>query len=233
MMLRNMILTLSLATQALFARTIDLSSLPYINIIGVVNMDIVKEAQGLLAEGSKFKEIAILVNSPGGSVDAGQLFTQAMEQLKSRGTKITCVSGVLAASMGFQILAHCDRVIALPSTLLLFHPVRISSNEGMTSEMLAYYKQQMDLVEPVLNKDLQKKFKFPKEYFSYHYRAETLHAASELAKVTDAIEIYNDVKGFDEMLYTYKKPSLFDLFGGKTWTKIMYIAPQSVQDLFK
>jgi ATP-dependent protease ClpP protease subunit len=222
-------------TSPITAKTIDLSGKPFLPIIGVVNMGIIEDAQTLLAEGTKLKEVVILVNSPGGSVDAGQLFVQAMEQLKSRGVKLICVSGVLAASMGFQILAHCDRILVLPSTLLLFHPVRISTSQGLTSDMLAYVKEQMDLIEPKLNSDLQKKFKFPKKYFDFHYRAETLHSASELAKYTDALEVYTDIKGLgstDELLYTYRKPSFMDMFGGSTWAGLTYIAPQVVLDLF-
>lgn len=237
--MRNLFILIMMAvtiTSPITAKTIDLSGKPFLPIIGVVNMGIVKDAQVLLAEGTKLEEVVILVNSPGGSVDAGQLFVQAMEQLRSRKIKLTCVSGVLAASMGFQILAHCDRILVLPSTLLLFHPVRISSSEGLTSDMLQYFKEQMDLIEPGLNADLQKKFKFPKKYFDFHYRAETLHSAAELSKYTNALEVYTDIKGLgstDELLYTYRQPSIMDLFGGTTWAGLTHIAPESVLKLFK
>lgn len=216
----------------LAARSVDFTDMPKLTVIGEVNMSIVEQAQVLLNAGSKEKEVVILVNSPGGSVDAGQLFIQSMEQLRLRGIKINCVSGVLAASMGFQILAHCDKIYALPNTLLLFHPVRIYSGEGLTVDMLAYLQQQMVLTETQMNIDLQAKFKFNKEFFRYHYRNETLHSARDLAQHTSVITLVDDVKGFDPLLYTWRQFSIMDLLGGKG-AGILYVAPQSVLDMFK
>lgn len=212
------------------ANTLDLSNIKSkIEIIGGVNMGIVSEAQKLLSLPADTKEVAILVNSPGGSVDAGQLFIQAIKQLRSRGVKVICVSGVLAASMGFQILAHCSTINVLPSTLLLFHPVRISGQAGFTADMLDYYSTQIKLIEAEMVKDLRARFKFSDSYFSLHFQMETLHSATELAKKTNQIRIYTDIKGFDRSLYTFRRPSIFDLFRGNKG--IQYTMPDDMLKL--
>lgn len=220
-MVRKILTTaaLLLSTVSYSKTVLDISKSPRVDIIGVVNMGILSSAEQLLKLAKDHKNITVLVNSPGGSVDAGNLFIQAMEQVRSRGVQLDCVSGVLAASMGFQILAHCDNIFTLRDTLLLFHPIRISGNMTLTASQMEYYSSQINVAEKRMNKDLQDKFKFKSDFFTYHYNLETLHSATELAQHTSVITIVDDIIGADKVLYQYRKPSLLDFLG------MSYISP--------
>lgn len=211
-----------------YAKTLDWTDKPVFAVIGVVDRSIIAEAARLLVEGSKHKEINILVNSPGGMVDTGLIYIQAMKQLQKRGIKINCVSGVLAASMGFQILTHCDRVYALPNALLLFHPVSIQGMMRLTASDMAYLYNQITKIETVMNDNLQKKFKFNPSYFDYHYKRETLHQAHELASRTRAITLVKDVKGIESILYKHSRPRSFFNWGNLS-NHIIYIKKTTLQ----
>ncbi len=70
-------------------------------------------------------EQLILVDSPGGSVSAGQAMIDAVEAQKAQGTKVACVVTGMAASMAFNLLTHCDTRIADTGAKLLFHKVAL------------------------------------------------------------------------------------------------------------
>lgn len=77
--------------------------------------------------------IHIVINSPGGMVVVGFQITQAMDVARERGSKVVCTVGVLAASMAFQLLPHCDERYAMKKSLLLFHPARVVVRDALTA----------------------------------------------------------------------------------------------------
>lgn len=88
------------------------------------------------AKGSK--NIMLVLNSPGGSVDAGFNFIMAVEKFK-RGNQVefTCVVDGMAASMMAVIFeAVCDTRLMTKRSMLLFHGARIGPNGGGTQEIL-------------------------------------------------------------------------------------------------
>lgn len=69
----------------------------------------------------------ILINSPGGSVQAGEEFIAAIRAEQATGTKVVCVGREWVASMAFNILTACDVRLAYPSARLLFHKAALGS----------------------------------------------------------------------------------------------------------
>lgn len=67
----------------------------------------------------------ILIDSPGGSVPAGQQMIDIMEIEKKAGVKQVCVVTGMAASMAFNLLTHCDVRVAVPKARLLAHKIAI------------------------------------------------------------------------------------------------------------
>ncbi|MFH1437458.1 MAG: signal peptide peptidase SppA [Pseudomonadota bacterium] len=63
------------------------------------------------------KGIILRVNSPGGTVAASQEILAAIKQAKKDGKKIFVSMGDLAASGGYYIACHADRIYADPGTL--------------------------------------------------------------------------------------------------------------------
>jgi ATP-dependent protease ClpP protease subunit len=158
-------------------------------------------------------DIFLMVNSPGGMVTPGLIFTNSIDRVKARGYKVKCFSTVIAASMAFQILAHCSDVYVLNNTKLLFHPVRISTEEGFTQDDLAYYLEEIRVVEAAMNKRLQQSFKLEQKLFAYHYQRETMWEAADLAYLTKHLTLVDDILGVEES-YQYRKQRLF-MFGQK------------------
>jgi ATP-dependent protease ClpP protease subunit len=176
-----------------------------ISIIGTVEMNVVDEADKLLAlspmtGGSKLP-ITILVNSPGGRVDTGMFFINQMQVSKSRGYKLNCVSGYMAASMGFQILAHCDNVYTLKHTKLLFHPPSYMTNQPLDQRALEYLLGEVKETEKDLRQELLEKFGFSIGMFDYHFLHETMWEAYVLAQHTKKIQIVQNIEGIDSLLF--------------------------------
>lgn len=193
-----------------YAETVTVDNKRLVEVIGVVDSGIISEATRMLSMAAPTtknkKDIWLLVNSPGGMVDPGLVFINSMEIARKRGYKLRCTVGVLAASMAFQILSHCDSIYALPNSKLLFHPVRIQGT--FTKDQLAYYLDSIISIEQDMNKQLLDYFKFDKTLFNYHYQMETLWESYQLAEHTDKITIVEDIQGTDK-LFTYQKPRGF------------------------
>lgn len=172
--------------------------------------------------------VYLLVNSPGGMVSSGTLFIQAMERAKLRGYKFHCVSTVLAASMAFQILAHCDRIYAMQYTKLLFHPPRVVGGfQGLTPSALEYMHNRLTTIEADLVAKLMDRYKINADVFDYHYHAETFWDAKELVKYTDVITLVDDITGLDNSYQFTRQRQFFfgsDLGAGT----ITYISPYHV-----
>lgn len=218
-----------LLTAEAYSKSVTLNKERTVEVIGVVDTEIINQASKLLelvpeSEGTR-KPVWLLVNSPGGMVDPGLIFINAMEIAKKRGYKLKCAVGVLAASMAFQILAHCNKIYSLPNAKLLFHPVRIGGT--FTKEQLEYYLNSIKDIEDKMNTRLLRYFKFNEEMFYYNYHYETMWEANRLAEETRKIIIVDDIKG-TKKLFKYQRPRFFFFMT----TGIKYIMPNVNEDSF-
>lgn len=113
-------------TGAVSGKSLKLNAARTIVILGGINGSILKDANKLTMLTSNSKEdVFVYINSPGGSVAAGDVFIQALNIAKHRGVTVHCVSTVRAASMAFMIMVNCGKRYAFESTKLLFHPARV------------------------------------------------------------------------------------------------------------
>lgn len=152
-----------------------------VEVIGPIGFGIVQSEARKVEELSRKskKPIYILLNSPGGSVPAGISMIDAVQIAKNRGSKVICFSGVVAASMAFNIMAVCDERYALPNTKLLFHPVSLSGN-GMRLAELLISAEAMSQNEKVMMHQLRDKLGLTWKAFHRHYFAETLWTGTGL-----------------------------------------------------
>jgi len=152
---------------------------------GVIGGSAIKQASRIEALSRvSAANIDFVINSPGGSVLPGLQVISAMRVAKARGVKFRCFVPVLAASMAFQILAECNKRYTLVNTLLLWHPVKISSSEPMDATTLLYYGQDLRRLERPLVADLIRALNISRETFMYHYRHETLWTATQLMELS-------------------------------------------------
>lgn len=215
------ILTACASTPNLIAadtsKTLIVNQNRLVEVIGVVNMSIIEGPAKRVEELSRDSSdpIYILLNSPGGSVTAGTSMIDAVKIAKHRGAEVVCFSGVLAASMAFNIMAHCDRRYAFENTKLLFHPVSLSGR-GMRLAELIISAESMAKEEKRMMNFLRAKLGLSWKDFHRHYFAETLWTGQGLESYApDFLEILSDVRGVDN-LFVFTKPRKFTLFGKKS-----------------
>ena len=173
-----------------------------VKVIGEVNGNIISQGDALLKLSKNPGNIDIVISSPGGSVAAGTFFITAMDMATARGNNLRCYVSGLAASMAFQILAHCSERYALPTAYLLWHPVRAGfMMASFTPLQAAQLAEDLGRTEEWATNDLiGRLFDDEEDFFWHHYHAETLFVASELAKrMPGLVTIVDDMPGVDSI----------------------------------
>lgn len=134
-------------------------------------------------------KIYVILDSPGGSVAASNLFIQALESLKLKGVTSVCLASQLTASAAFNIWTHCSERYALPRTELLFHPVRIMGiSRPLTGRELSKYGRELSEFDDKLITYLCDTMIRPgadacQKIVVENYFAETMWTAEDLLKV--------------------------------------------------
>jgi ATP-dependent Clp protease protease subunit len=195
-----------------FSKTIKVDKTRLISLIGRVDDTTVTAAGSLLKLVDKSTDdIWIHLNSPGGYVDSGLLFIDAMNIARNRGVDINCVSTRLAASMAFNIMAYCDTVYTLPHTQLLFHPARIVSSRGLTASDLNYYGSQLSDLESKMQPVLRDMMGMDYDKFMVHYERETMWNAVDLLDASSHrwITIVDDVLGISDLHKVERQQYMF------------------------
>lgn len=132
-------------------------------------------------------DINIVINSPGGMVFAGWQLTQAMDVARERGAKVVCSVGVLAASMAFQLLPHCDERYAMKNTLLLFHPSRVFVRGELRADEAEYVAESLRKIDKAGLIEISEMLGSPnKKWLEKHHNAETLWRAEDLIAETNS-----------------------------------------------
>jgi ATP-dependent protease ClpP protease subunit len=226
-------LALSLAVSAsAFAKskansnTFELNPKRLIEVIDVVDVSAVTLAQKVHNLAAQSKEpIDFLINSPGGAIVPGYMLVDAMDAVRSQGIKIRCAVGVLAASMAFNMLAHCDERVALSHAALLFHPPRIFSRNALTINDLLTAAEDLQRVVDSSTGELISMLGMSEESFYKHFYSETLWTASDLRKASGRpwIRIVKNITGSDKV-FTFEKPRSFFFFGMANY-EIIHVSP--------
>ena len=165
-------------------------------IYGPIQGDVLQRADELLRKAEGGANVNVLINSPGGGVMAGYQFIQAMQIAQQRGSKITCYVSGMAASMAFQILAHCDERNALRFSLLLWHPVRVAGIMVLTPDSAEHLAITMRTLERQLRDELLEAMPISPAEFDFHYLGETMWTAQGLSRVVSGyLNIVDEIPG--------------------------------------
>ena len=208
--MKHLLLTLAAITLLPFessASTVKMNPKRTVEIIGAVNMEIIEKAKQVnkLSKESK-EDIFLLINSPGGSVAAGNVFIASMIMAKSRGVKVKCVVPIYAASMAFSIMLNCSKNYVLEKTSLLFHPVRIGLMGYLTAQDA--YQIYLDLIKidiqllDTLYERLGAVTNEKKEELYHYYLAEKWWSAIELKEFVgnkSFLTIVKNIEGSDKI----------------------------------
>ena len=170
-----------LASQAEGAETtIDWSKDTVIPVVGEVDSQLIGQAgfiENLINEDKPDKVIKIFINSPGGSVIAGNIFIQSMEVAKARGFRIKCAVSNIAASMAMHILTHCNERYVLKGGYLLFHEARVQVGGIMTSREMRRMAQSMDVMTYTLEEYMVDQLGCTPSFYREHNEGETMWTA--------------------------------------------------------
>ncbi len=90
------------------------------------------------------KAVVLRVNSPGGGVTASETIQREVAQVRKAGIPVVVSMGSMAASGGYWISAHCDRIFAQPETItgsigvfgLSFNVNELAENFGVTRDVV-------------------------------------------------------------------------------------------------
>lgn len=157
-------------------------------VTGVIDFSSIEVANAIeRASAAKSAPIHIVINSPGGIVDAGKQVIQAMDIAQQRGSPVICTVGMLAASMAFQMLSHCTERYALKSTLLLFHPSRVFvRNSALTADEMLLISSELKKIDVKADKDNIEMMSADRKWYKMHNTNETLWNAEDLVSETNS-----------------------------------------------
>ncbi len=168
-----------------------------ITLTGPVGENAMEAAVHLLDLAAKSTDdIYMVINSPGGNVLPGMQLVQAMNIAKSRGIEIRCVVPNLAASMAFIIFANCTDRYAFNASLLLWHPMRVGTDRGMTEEDARAAAEYMHQLSKPLLRLQWRALGISWKLFMKHYKLETMWSAEALHEVAPHfLTLIEDVEG--------------------------------------
>lgn len=182
----------------------------YLEVIDVITDSLIEAVAKPIHKIKDNAVVYVLINSPGGSVSSGLTVMDAMSVAQDRGIRFKCLTGVMAASMAFAILAQCDERYTLPGTRLMFHPISTSGRER--TRVLVVTKAAVVEVEDRLMRFLQKALGMAWKEFEANYMAETVWTGSIIAKHAPYfISPVVSVRGVPNLFFT-GKPAIYNLF---------------------
>lgn len=191
------LLLLSLFTYTALGQTYEADPKRTVKVYGEIGNQMLLKAQELQSLSIQSLEpITIVVNSPGGSVFLGDIFITAMRQVQGLGVKLHCVSPVLAASMGFNILTFCDKVYVFELTKLLYHPVRIPYLKDVTAKDALEIYTKLNKVDQRFKQRFYKVSRMDPTLIETTYYQEILWTGGELYQhVPNFLTIITTLKG--------------------------------------
>lgn len=189
--------------------TVDPASPATLEINGAIDFEMtIPLVDNIVAQATEDHEITLVINSPGGEVNAGMYLLNGIDLAKARGTRFRCVTTGLAASMAFQVFAKCDERYALPNSFMLYHPVRItiggmfSAPISITPTIAKQISDELNRMDAFLVADLRSTFKVSDEVFVRNYNNETLLLAREIkADSPNFLTLVDDVVGLKTITF--------------------------------
>jgi ATP-dependent protease ClpP protease subunit len=141
--------------------------------------------------------INILIDSPGGLVDGGELLLQAMKKLKAHGVPIRCVAKK-AESMAMFVLGECTERYALPDSVYLWHPVKATTNDAISAEDAEKMLNDLRATDAKYNPPLRAALGIDLETYQQAWHDEKEWSAEDLMKAAPGfMEPLDSVEGVE------------------------------------
>lgn len=141
-----------------------------------------KELEAHLQSKSR-ADIDILIDSPGGSVTAGQEIINLINAVKGKKRKVNCYVLNVAASMAFQIFTQCLSRYALPGSYLLWHGVRVETSQPITADVARDLAAAITQLNRLVIYQLSSTIHLKADVIMEHFHKETLWSGVSLNEV--------------------------------------------------
>lgn len=175
-------------------KRISLNKNNTLSLRGPVTVDTIKDVSIKLLEMSdklsKNDEIFLVLNTPGGSISAGNEF---IELAKSIPQKIHTIT-LNAASMGFMMVQFLDKRYVRPTSMLMSHRASLSNIncgqiDGECESRIMMIKEEVHYMESVVAKRMKMnlddyKKSIINESWIHGFKAKRVNAADEIVRVT-------------------------------------------------
>ena len=149
-----------------------------------------------LSENNK-KSIYVIIDSYGGNVLGGVEFIQSIDRVRSRGIRVKCVVTGASMSMATHILAACSHRYALPTSLIMWHPMAISVAFARLTEVnTEQMNQQLQLMSRYLDLRLRSALGISESKYRKYEKGEYIMFAADIKKrvAPDFLSIVEDVR---------------------------------------
>lgn len=136
----------------------------------------------------------ILIDSGGGSVEAGKVMIELLELEKSSGVKQACVVIRQASSMAFNLLTHCDVRFAAPDAHMLMHKVflwRWPMDKKLTAKNLKEAAADLDKADEPYRQANSKALRITLRQYDKYAEAETVWEPQLLVKMHYLLGLVN------------------------------------------
>ena len=131
------------------AETIELNDHNTVTLRGVVDQESIARTQvELLKRAKPGKRLCLVLDTPGGSVDAGNMLIETAKGLPGRVDTVT----IFAASMGFQIAQNLGERLILDNGTLMSHRAYTGVEGQLPGELItrvAYYTQMCNRLDRI------------------------------------------------------------------------------------
>jgi ATP-dependent protease ClpP protease subunit len=143
------------------------------------------------------KPIYVTIDSYGGSVLGGVEFIQAMDRVRSRGVRVKCVVTGASMSMATHILAACSNRYALPTSLIMWHPMAINVAFARLTEVnTEQMNEQLRLLSRYLDVRLRDSLAISEAKYRKFEKGEYIMFGADIKKrvAPDFLSIIEDVR---------------------------------------
>lgn len=141
--------------------------------------DLKEQAKQLITQVRQGKKtVYLLINSPGGYVNAGDYLIKHILAAQSFGTEVVCIVDGMAASMATIILSRCDERLALFGSVIMWHSVMYRGLMTLNETRVEAMMRDLAMLNETQWHHTRKWF-YP-WFFRKHFLAETLLTASEV-----------------------------------------------------
>lgn len=112
---------------------------PVLRIEGPITVESLEAPILTLGALAPKQEVVLVLNSPGGDLDATEKFIEALGDRPK-----TCIVDSFVASAAYYLLLHCDKRYYLPSSQIIFHWIVLMYSSAPSSETVT--KDYIELV---------------------------------------------------------------------------------------